>query len=245
LATRTNLTPEDLVFCAHDDPKKTVNVKDMSRAFRLAARKLQQSGAINFEIRKGKPSELRLYNLRKYFRKQAHQTGFENVNYLMGHTVRGSDANYKPQDPEFYRKIYEEKAMPFLRLETATPTETEKTISELKKQVEQKDQKLQELEMKIQRFEPMLNLLSDSPTLDQLLKDIKEARFAKIETERSYVIQIPTTAIEELIRKNPKADRVEFTLSELEALARKHSQQTKNPNDTDQKHHNTQARAPT
>jgi integrase len=95
-ATRTNLVDDDFVFCSHDNSKKPVNVKDMSRAFRLAARKLEQSGAIDFEIRPGKPSELRLYNLRKYFRKQAHQMGFENVNYLMGHTVRGSDANYKP-----------------------------------------------------------------------------------------------------------------------------------------------------
>ncbi len=134
LATRKNLSPESLLFRSHTDPKKGVNVRDMSRAFRLAARKLEKSGAINFEVRKGKPSELRLYNLRKFFRKQAHQMGFENVNYLMGHTVRGSDANYKPQDPEFYRELYAERAMPFLRLETPTPTETTEIIETLRQQ---------------------------------------------------------------------------------------------------------------
>lgn len=134
LAIRKDVTSNSLLFCAHDDSKKQVNVKDMSRAFRLAARKLEKSGAIEYEIREGKPSELRLYNLRKFFRKYANQMGFENVNYLMGHIVRGSDANYKPQDPEFYRQLYAEKAMPFLRLEAPTPTETNELIETLKRQ---------------------------------------------------------------------------------------------------------------
>jgi hypothetical protein len=122
--------------------------EDISRAFGLAARKLEQSGAIDFEIRQGKPSEPRFYTLRKFFRKQAHEMGFENVNYMMGHTTRGSDSSYTPKDPEWYRDLYKEKAMPFLRLETNTPTETEKTIEKLKEQISNKDQKLQELEQK-------------------------------------------------------------------------------------------------
>jgi site-specific recombinase XerC len=148
-ATRKNLTPESLLFCAHDDPQKPVNVKDISRAFRLAARKLEKSGALDFKIREGKPSELRLYNLRKFFRKYANQMGFENVNYLMGHTVRGSDENYKPQDPDFYRELYAEKAMPFLRLETSNPLETEKAITSL-------EQENRDLQNKIKKLEDMM-----------------------------------------------------------------------------------------
>jgi hypothetical protein len=129
--------------------QKTVNVKDMSRAFRLAARKLEKSGAIEYEIREGKPSELRLYNLRKFFRKYANQMGVENVSYLMRHTVRGSDPNYKPQDAEFYRELYAVEAMPFLRLETATPTETEKTIVELKNQLNEKSQESKQIKQEL------------------------------------------------------------------------------------------------
>ena len=165
LATRKNLTSDSLLFCAHDDPKKPVNVKDMSRAFRLAARKLEKSGAIEFEIREGKPSELRLYNLRKFFRKYANQMGFENVNYLMGHTVRGSDANYKPQDPEFYRLLYAEKAMPFLRLEEPTPTETEmlrqqhkKEMEDLQKSIAERDEKIRELEHNMNSMDEKFSL---------------------------------------------------------------------------------------
>ena len=113
LATRTNLNPNSLLFCAHDDPNKPIDDKAMSHHFRFAVRKLEECGALKFEIRKNKPSELRLYNLRKFFRKYANQMGFENVNYLMGHTVRGSDENYKPQDPEFYRELMQKKRCPF------------------------------------------------------------------------------------------------------------------------------------
>jgi hypothetical protein len=50
----------------------------------------------------------------------------------MGHTGPGVDQAYRPKDPEFYRKVYAEKAMPFLRLESSTPSETEKQIEELR-----------------------------------------------------------------------------------------------------------------
>lgn len=160
LSTRTNPATDSLLFCAHDDPRKPVSVKDMSRAFRLAARKLEQSGAIDFEVRQGKPSELRFYSLRKFFRKQAHQMGFENVNYLMGHVVRGSDANYRPQDPEFYRKLYVEKALPFLRLETATPIESEKQIEELRQQISQKDEEIQGLKQNMTKLQPLIEFVN-------------------------------------------------------------------------------------
>jgi hypothetical protein len=106
----------------------------MSRAFRLSAKKLEESGALKYEIREGKPSELRLYNLRKFFRKFAIQMGFEVVEYMMGHMVKGVDGNYRPQDPEYYRDLYSEKAMPFLRLETSSPLETEQAITELERE---------------------------------------------------------------------------------------------------------------
>jgi hypothetical protein len=120
-------------------------VKDVSRAFRMAARKLEKSGALHYEIREGKPSELRFYTLRKFFRKYANQMGFEHVNYVMGHTTKGSDSNYTPKDPEFYRELYKEKAMPFLRLETATPTETEKTLEDLRARLAKSEAEKQDM----------------------------------------------------------------------------------------------------
>ena len=143
---RKDLSPESLLFCNYKDCNKPVNTKDVSRVFQLAAQKLEKSGALDYEIRKGKPSELRLYNLRKFFRKYANQMGFENVNYLMGHAVSGSDAHYKPQDPEFYRELYKEKAMPFLRLETSDPLETENAITTMKQENRKLKNQIVELE---------------------------------------------------------------------------------------------------
>lgn len=111
----------------------------------MAARKLEKSGALHYEIREGKPSELRFYTLRKFFRKYANQMGFEHVNYVMGHTTKGSDSNYTPKDPEFYRELYKEKAMPFLRLETATPTETEKTLEDLRARLAKSEAEKQDM----------------------------------------------------------------------------------------------------
>lgn len=60
--------------------------------------------------------------------------GDEDTNYLMGHKIVGSNGNYRPQNPEYYRKRYEEKALPFLRLESPTPSDTEKIITKLEEQ---------------------------------------------------------------------------------------------------------------
>lgn len=147
----------------------------------------------------------------------------------MGHTVRGSDANYKPQDPEFYRELYADKAMPFLRLETATPTETEKTIAELKKQIEQKDQKLQEIEKKLTKIEPLLNFLSDYPHFESLLKDLEEGRYAKFESEHSLIYQAPMRVFDEL-RKEAEAkgkEYIEFTPDLLRKMSMEKKHQRK------------------
>lgn len=110
---------------------------------------------------------------------------------MMGHTIKGSDSSYTPKDPEWYRDLYKEKAMPFLRLEAETPTETEKTIEKLKEQMSNKDQQLQELEQKIMKFEPLFELLSNTDILERVLKDLDQGRYVKVESERSTTMQIP------------------------------------------------------
>jgi hypothetical protein len=138
--------------------------------------------------RADRPAEIRLYNLRKFFRKMANQAGFENVEYWMGHTGPGVDSSYRPRDPEFYRKIYAEKAAPFLRLETATPSETEKQIEELRQEnVVLKDQLTQSM-MKLNDQEKKLTDLERSredlekllqralPLIEQLEKARKEGK---------------------------------------------------------------------
>jgi len=95
-------------------------------------------------------SELRLYNLRKYFRKYAGQAGHDYVNFWMGHTSSlGVDLHYFSKDAEHHRKIYQDKAMPHLRLETATVSESQTAINELTQRLTQKDSEIKELKEKI------------------------------------------------------------------------------------------------
>lgn len=135
LMTRTGLNQESILFCAYDKPNKPVNEKNVSRAFQHIARRLRAKGQLDYKTeKKGKPSELRLYTLRKFFKRQTKGIGDEDTNYLMGHTVVGSNGNYRPQNPEYYRERYEKLALPFLRLEGPTPTETTEIIATLKAQ---------------------------------------------------------------------------------------------------------------
>ncbi len=77
------------------------------------------------------------------------------------HKVRiGQEEHYRPRDVEFHRELYAEKAMPFLRLETATPTETEKTIEELKKQLAERDEEITAMKETIAKIEPVIEFVN-------------------------------------------------------------------------------------
>jgi len=160
LKTRPDVGPEDYLFTLHGKDTE-MNRRSVSHIFSRAIVKLKRKGLMDFEQgEKGKPGELRLYNLRKFFRKYAHQAGFEIVQFWMGHIVKeGEEEHYRPKDVEFHRQLYAEKAMPFLRLETATPTETDKIIQrqaeeieDLKGQLAKMDEEHKRLDEKIEAF---------------------------------------------------------------------------------------------
>jgi integrase len=137
LTTRSELTEESLLFCTHEKPNTPVNTKNISRSFQRTAKELRKNKQIEYKtIREGKPSEIRLYNLRKFFKRKSKDMGDEDTNYMMGHTITGANGNYRPQDPEYYRKRYEEKALPFLRLEEPTPSDTKELTEALKTTME-------------------------------------------------------------------------------------------------------------
>jgi integrase len=138
LKTRPQIGLDDYLFTKHGDKNEKLNRASMSHIFRRAANQLKQKGIMDFERKQaGKPAEVRLYNLRKFFRKYAGQAGFENVQFWMGHIVKeGDEEHYRPQDPEFYRQSYKERAMPFLRLDTETPTETDLRLTRANEEIE-------------------------------------------------------------------------------------------------------------
>ena len=132
LGIRGKLGPEDYLFTCEGIDKK-LNVKSMAGLFFRAVDKL---GLTDLEQKAaGKPRNVRLYCLRKFFRKYAGQAGSDFVNFWMGHTL-GVDEHYFSRDVEFHRKIYIEKAMPHLRIESPTPSEHEVIITRQLEEIE-------------------------------------------------------------------------------------------------------------
>jgi integrase len=134
-------------------------------------------------------SEYRLYNLRKYFMKCAAQAGAEYVAFWMGHTsVLGVDIHYLNRDSEFHRALYKEKAMPFLQLETETPSETVKEIENLRQQLDEKAEQVKRLEEKMQSLQPLIEFtqsFESEKKLQQfmtLLKDSSQIVFPQAKT---------------------------------------------------------------
>ena len=150
---RGTVGPEDYIF-TNQGLDRPLSRKSLSNLFSFALEKLKAKGVVEFEQQPGKPRELRLYCLRKWFRKNAGNAGIEYVNYWMGHGgnykaphIPASDDHYfSREDVEFQRKLYRDNAMPFLRLETESPSEIEVTIlglreqiNDLKKEIERRD----------------------------------------------------------------------------------------------------------
>jgi hypothetical protein len=104
---KEKLTPESLIFIIHNKPNKPITVKEIGRTFKKTANK----------IRKGKPDELQLPALREFFKQKSEEMGHNHVKYLMGDTPNN---NYKPEDDEFYRKLYKEAVMDSLEIEPIT-----------------------------------------------------------------------------------------------------------------------------
>lgn len=138
LRKRKETKPDDYLFTKHGS-NKPVTPNAMSWCFKNLIDKLREKGDIILERKKEKPAELRLYSLRKYFRKFAGIMADDKyVQFWMGHTL-GVDDHYFSRDVELHRKVYAEKAMPYLRLweTTATKTEQAKQIQDLTKRLEE------------------------------------------------------------------------------------------------------------
>jgi len=203
LATRANIGPEDYVFTSHGTDKQ-LNSKSISGIFKRVIEQLKEKGLMDFEQKQiGKPRTVRLYNLRKFFRKYANQAGFEFVQFWMGHIVKqGQDEHYRPKDVEFHRELYAEKAMPFLRFETATPSETDKII-------QTQAQELEQLRNSMKRIQPMIEFLDHFPSqkdLDVFLNNLKNVDTLTIKTKKgdetaTVPLEIPTELYNEMQEK--------------------------------------------
>lgn len=193
LATRTDLKPDSLLFSVHGKPDTPINLKNLSRAFQTQAQRLRKHGELDYETKKkGKPSQLRLYTLRKFFkRKTKDPIGDEDTNWLMGHTIVGSNGNYAPKDPEYYRQRYQ-KALPFLTIDTPSLSDAGELMESLKeqhqKELEAHKTKEEELSARIERLENFMKseagkFIPQAATAYQDSIDRLEERNVKFATE--------------------------------------------------------------
>jgi len=193
VSKRPGIGPEDYLFTSHGSAKQ-LSTKSISGIFVRILENLKESGKIDFEQKKhGKPRNVRLYNMRKFFRMQAGHAGIEYVNFWMGHKtdykaphIPASDVHYfSREDVEAQRKLYKEKAMPYLRLETATPSETEKTISRYEQQIEELTKNLDKAQARIEELEEFkkhFEWLAD-PEKAKMVKDGLRLLLEKEESE--------------------------------------------------------------
>jgi len=213
LNKRPNIQPEDYLFTSHGTDKK-LSPRSLSKIFNHAIKKLEEKGVINNVKRKQMGfsdksivklmANVRLYNLRKFFRKYAQQAGIEYVNFWMGHKTNykaphissSDDYYFSKTDEEFHRKQYEKFAMPHLRLETPIPTETDvllKDIRELRKQLMEKDTYIQKQEGRLRSLEKFQK--------DTLAKISEYAAFA-----RELKSLLPEDRRKEIIEKLKKQE---------------------------------------
>jgi len=215
LKTRSNLTPESYLFTMHGSEEK-LDPKSISHRFRDAIMKLKQKGIIEYDQKKeGKPGTVRLYSLRKYFRKFANQAGFEFVQFWMGHIVsKGQEEHYRPNDVEFHRQLYKEKAMPFLRIEEATPSEYDKSLEAMKQNYEKRF-KNQEQQIKI--------LQAAIKSQDAIHKEYEEIQKVKKDIE---AIKRTQEATQKFILEANEKTAIEFVRSIREEAKKQKQQKT-------------------
>ncbi len=129
-ATRGRTQREDPIFTDYA-ARKPLNSKSIAGIFSRAIEQLKAKGMLDFEQKApGKPRSLRLYVLRRWFRRAAGNAGQDYARFWMGHTL-GVDSHYFSRDAEHHRKIYMEKAACHLWIEQPPQSELEDLRAEV------------------------------------------------------------------------------------------------------------------
>lgn len=138
-----------------------------------------------------KPQQLRLYCLRKYFRKMAAPAGPDFVNFWMGHSL-GVDEHYFSRDPEYHRKQYEEKAMPNLQIFEPSALDVSVQLREIAKEnkdlrnrLASRDVEVAELRRRIESLggvKRLAEVLERSKSLEEAFTRFKRLKDKEFET---------------------------------------------------------------
>jgi hypothetical protein len=156
LEERADPQQESLLFTTKNRPNREINTKDISRAFRRAAQNLKKAYQITREIPKGKPSELRLYSLKKFYEENAKHYLTQLKNKAIASDIR------------LCRKLYQTQAMPNLEIEALTPIQ----IHQLKDRLAHIERTIQETLVPVRRlYYETVGLIPEDE--DSLLKTLR------------------------------------------------------------------------
>jgi site-specific recombinase XerD/chaperonin cofactor prefoldin len=170
---RPNISAEDLIFTAHgyNSKGKPVKPNSFSLIFTKTLRQLRESGVLDYEQSpERKPSELKLYSLRKFFRNNL-KARFQYCAIWMGHLSKLENDKHYIFTTDFVeenREEYMKNAMPYLKIGSYVSVQTEQEM--LKKQ-EESNKQLEELTKNFNRLETQNQWLLDRlPPLRQELR---------------------------------------------------------------------------
>ncbi len=156
LSLRLPLKDDDLIFVTEKPAGGKMRPNAVSQIFNKIVSKL------NLAEKKGnKPKALRLYCLRKAFRKfMATEVDSAYVEFWMGHT--NTSTHYLSEDVEHHRTIYA-KGYKALRI-TQPDALSEDVLEALKK----KDDEIKALEESIAKLQPLIDWVNSYPTIEEM-----------------------------------------------------------------------------
>jgi hypothetical protein len=180
LKSRKNKSPESLLFTLHNSNKE-INTKDVSRTFRRLAEEYEKTKLVNCK------KKLKLFDLVKFYRKNAKI-------YL-----KALKDNVGKSD-DFYRKLYEEKAQPYLETETLTMREIE--INQHKNEIKALNERLERIERVIfPKTRKIKNIFAEAKRIEKWKE--KHPEEAKEDEERYNSKVREAEEVEKLIKENP------------------------------------------
>lgn len=165
LVSRLPLKDEDYVFTTEKPSNKPLTSQAMSQAFNKTVQKLKLT-----EAQGRKPKDVRLYCLRKAFRKfMASNVDSAYVEFWMAHTSTAT--HYLSMDIEHHKQLYL-KGYQALRL--YQPTHVERLIEEQRAEIDKLRSQLNQMQRQYEEAMQIVEQLKQTDIVQLLLKFYKE-----------------------------------------------------------------------
>lgn len=164
LKPKLPLENEDLIFTPERSDVKHPHL--MPQTFTNKFRKIALKLGISETEEKGKPRQVRLYGLRKFFMNNVRYEGFDHTfkEFWMCHQT--TQTHYVSRDPEIHREEYS-KVYENLRIYKSIDSAQANKIEEQSKRIEQMERQMSIMQDKIQTYEKTTaKLLSTVQKLD-------------------------------------------------------------------------------